>query len=459
VAREDVDADGVVDMVRNDADAEADPVAAADRDAKDDADDDPVDSALTESLELALMEADDDEVPKDIVADDVPLEESDGIAEMVAPVSVGNDDDEPEEEGNAESVGSSDADDDEVAIADNDADVDAAADFEMEDDGDPDDEGCGLCDDDALVLALGLEARLSDTHAVVDPDADGKAVDEPLIVTIEAVAEPEWAAEAVTAEVTEKVSDCSLDIEMEDDAKPVRETDGDGETSGVNDSVGVSGADKDTVGKGEVESRVDRDGSREIVGVSDCEGDEESLGELDADRLGRVLREMLLDAGADAVPNGALAEAAADSRGEADAEVHTVLLGVAECVEEIEAVGVTLGDDDTRAERLTLTETSGERDVDTDTDAEWESVASDDGVSYTVAFCVVSADRVECMDGVIVRVGNEETLGLRDDDGERVSLKLDPVTLRDVRAVRVRDASLVSLRDMRGETDDVDETE
>ena len=101
MAREDVDADGVVDMVRNDADAEADPVAAADRDAKDDADDDPVDSALTESLELALMEADDDEVPKDIVADDVPLEESDGIAEMVARVSVGNDDDELEEEGNA----------------------------------------------------------------------------------------------------------------------------------------------------------------------------------------------------------------------------------------------------------------------------------------------------------------------------------------------------------------------
>lgn len=72
--------------------------------------------------------------------------------------------------------------------------------------------------------------------------------------------------------------------------------------------------------------------------------------------------------------------------------MHTVRRGVAECVEEIEAVGVALGDEDTRADRLTLTETSGERDVDADMDDECEDVAAEDGVSYTVAFCVVSAD-------------------------------------------------------------------
>ncbi len=72
--------------------------------------------------------------------------------------------------------------------------------------------------------------------------------------------------------------------------------------------------------------------------------------------------------------------------------MHSVRLGVAERVEEIEAVGVTLGDEDTRADRLALTETSGERDVDADTDDECENVAAEDGVSYTVALCVVSAD-------------------------------------------------------------------
>lgn len=55
------------------------------------------------------------------------------------------------------------------------------------------------------------------------------------------------------------------------------------------------------------------------------------------------------------------------------------------------------------------------------------------------------------MDGVIVRVGDEDTLGLRDEDGEEVTRPLDPVTLRDVRTDLVRDASFVSLRDMRGD--------
>lgn len=83
--------------------------------------------------------------------------------------------------------------------------------------------------------------------------------------------------------------------------------------SGVYVSVGVSRADKDTVDDGEVVTREDFDGSSVTEGVPDCEGDEDSLGELDVDRLGRLLREMLLDGGGDGVAKGALAEAAADS--------------------------------------------------------------------------------------------------------------------------------------------------
>ena len=73
---------------------------------------------------------------------------------------------------------------------------------------------------------------------------------------------------------------------MEGDAKLLCDTDGDDEMSGVYVSVGVSRADKETDIGGEIVTREDRDCSSVTEGVPDCEGDEDSLGELDVDRLG-----------------------------------------------------------------------------------------------------------------------------------------------------------------------------
>ena len=75
--------------------------------------------------------------------------------------------------------------------------------------------------------------------------------------------------------------------------------------------------------------------------------DEEALAEKEgvSEALTEGVRQLLAVLERETVTEGeALTEGELEARGEADAEVHTVRRGVAECVEEIEAVGVTLGD-------------------------------------------------------------------------------------------------------------------
>lgn len=119
----------------------------------------------------------------------------------------------------------------------------------------------------------------------------------------------------------------------------------------------------------------------------------------------------------------------------------------------------TLAEEETRGDLLALLDTDEHCETEAVTDAEWDNELDGDGVSSHVDSLVIMAVFVGIIDGVIERVAERETLGLPVIDGDDEAKPSVIVTLREASEERDSVPSVDSLRDIRGDGEDVADTE